>query len=71
MAMHSVVVKKTALIIAGIRSMDIYSLWWIEQHLKDYKKRCNNDYKPKRAYVKFVQSTAKKAKVPVVECAYI
>jgi len=35
--------------------MDIYSLWCVEQHLKDYKKRYN-DYKPKKAYVKFIQS---------------
>jgi len=40
---------------SGIRSMDIYSLWCVEQHLKDYKKRYN-DYKPKKAYVKFIQS---------------
>ena len=32
------------------------SLWWIEQHLKDYKKCYKNGYKPKRAYVKFVQT---------------
>ena len=52
--------------------MDICSLWWIEQHLKDHKKRYDNDNsKPKKAYVKFVQNVAKKAKVPVVECAYI
>jgi len=47
--------------------MDIYRLWWIEQHIKDYKKRYNNDYKPKKACVKFVQTAAKKEKVPVVE----
>ena len=46
--------------------MDIYRLWWIEQHIKDYKKRYN-DYKPKKACVKFVQTAAKKEKVPVVE----
>jgi hypothetical protein len=51
--------------------MDICSLWWIEQHLKDYKKRYNNDNKPKKAYFKFVQNAAKRAKVPVAECAYI
>ena len=39
--------------------------------LKDYKKRYNNDYKPKKAYVKIVQNASKKAKVPVVQCAYI
>jgi hypothetical protein len=55
--------QKTYLIIDGIRSIDIYSLWWIEQHLKDYKKRYNNDYKPKKAYVRFVQTAAKKAQV--------
>ena len=66
MALHYNVVEKTDLIIDGIRSMDIYSLWWIEQHIKDYKKRYNNDYKPKKAYVKFVQTSAKKEKVPVV-----
>jgi hypothetical protein len=47
--------------------MDIYSIWWIEQHLKDYKKRYNNDYKPKKTYVKFVQNAAKEEKVPVVD----
>jgi len=67
MALHSDVVNKTDLIIAYIPCMDIYSLWWIEQHLKDYKKRYNNDYKPKKAYVRFVQTAAKKAQVPVVE----
>ena len=49
MALHSDVVNKNADIIAGIRSMDIYSLWRIEQYLKDYKKLCNNDYKSKKA----------------------
>jgi hypothetical protein len=48
-ALHSDVVNKNADIIAGIRSSDIYRLWKIEQYLKNYKKRCNNDYKPKKA----------------------
>jgi hypothetical protein len=30
MALHSNVVEKTDLIIDGICSMNIYSLWWIE-----------------------------------------
>ena len=47
--------------------MDIYSIWWIEQHLKDCKKHYNNDYKPKKTYVKFVQNAAKEEKVPVVD----
>jgi hypothetical protein len=62
MALHSDVVNKTDLIIACIRCLEIYSLWWIEQHLKDYKKRYTNDYKPKKAHVRFVQTAAKKAK---------
>jgi hypothetical protein len=71
MEMHCDVVEKSFDIIAGIRTMSIYSLWWIEQHLKDYNKRYNNDYKPEKAYVKFVQTAAKKAKVPVVQCTSI
>ena len=59
--------QKTYLIIDGIRCMDIYCLWWIEHHITDCKKRSNNDYKPKKAYVKFVQTAANKEKVPVVE----
>jgi hypothetical protein len=55
------VVDKTAGI---IRSMDINSLWWIEQHLKDYKQRYNNDYKPKKATSSLFKTPRRRRKFP-------
>ena len=46
--LHTTVEQKTANIIAILPSFDIYSLYWIEQHLKECKKLYNNDYKSKK-----------------------
>ena len=52
----------------------MYSLWWIEQHIKDLKKQKKRFYMSQynncKGYVKFVQTAAKKAKVPVVEYGF-
>ena len=45
--LHAKVVQKTANVIDSIQSIDIHSLYWIEQHLKACKKIYNNDYKAK------------------------
>ena len=58
--LHANVLQKTANIIANLPSMDIYSLRWIEQHLKECKKLYNNDYKSKKEYVKYINSSVKK-----------
>ena len=36
--------------------MDVYSLYWIEHHLKECKKLYNNDFKAKKHYVEYVKS---------------
>jgi hypothetical protein len=57
--LHAKVVQKTANIIDCMQSMDMYSLYWIEQHLKECKKLCNNDYKSKKEYVKYVKTSVR------------
>jgi hypothetical protein len=57
--LHAQVVQKTANIIDSMQSMDIYSLYWIEQHLKECKKLYNNDCKTKKDYVKYVKSAVR------------
>ena len=57
-----------------MQSMDIYSLYWIEQHLKECKRSSddpsfivltetkfshNNDYKSKKEYVKYVKTSVR------------
>jgi hypothetical protein len=48
--LHTTVEQKTTNVIAILQSMDIYSLYWIEQHLKECKKLYNNDYKSKKEF---------------------
>jgi len=57
--LHTKVVQKTANIVDSMQSMDIYSLYWIEQHLKECKKLYNNDYKSKKEYVKYVKTSVR------------
>ena len=57
--LHTTVEQKTANIIAMLPSMDIYSLHWIEQHLKECKKLYNSDYKSKKEYVKYVKTSVR------------
>jgi len=42
-----------------MQSMDIYSFYWIEQHLRECKKLCNNDCKSKKVYVKHVKTSVR------------
>ena len=57
--LHAKVVQITANIIDSMQSMDIYCLYWIEQHLKECKKLYNNDYKSKKEYVKYVKTSVR------------
>lgn len=45
--------------IDSMQSLDIYSLYWIEQHLKECKKLYNSDYKSKKEYVKYVKTSVR------------
>ena len=53
--LHAKVVQKTANIIDSMQSMDICSLYWIEQHVKE----CKNDYIAKKEYVKYVKTSVR------------
>jgi hypothetical protein len=58
--LHAIVEQKTANIIASLPYLDIYSLWWVLQHINECGKAYNNDYKSKKEYVKYINSSVKK-----------
>ena len=41
--LHAIVEQKTANFIPYLPSLDIYSLWWLFQHVKECMKAYNND----------------------------